>query len=205
MRGKRRAWCRICRRLGTRLFLKGEKCDTDKCTFKRKEAPPGEPPKRRPMRESPYAIHLREKQRTKFIYGVKEKQLKKYYQLASKRKGRRGEILLQLLERRLDNVIYRLGYSHSRHDARQLITHGHFVVNEEKVDIPSYLVKIGDKIGVKEKSKDLIKSRIKEGYTPPKWLNVQIEKLEAQVIDLPKREDMLLDINENLIIELYSK
>ncbi|MCK4352910.1 30S ribosomal protein S4 [candidate division WOR-3 bacterium] len=198
--------CKLCRREGKKLFLKGARCNTDKCTFEKRQAPPG-PPKRFRRRPSGYAIHLREKQKAKRIYGIMERQFRHYFEIAARRKKGTGEILLQLLERRLDNIIYKLGLVSSRKTARQLVNHGHFLVNDRKVHIPSYLVKPGDSITLREKSKKLliITESIKTDTEIPAWLSFDKTTLTAEVKDLPKREDMPADIQEDLIVELYSK
>jgi len=199
--------CRICRREGRKLFLKGERCSTDKCALTRREGPPGEVAKKRRAKESGYAIHLREKQKLKRMYGLLENQFKNYFKIAERRKGITGEILLELLERRLDNVVYRLGFAPSRRAARQLVNHGHILVNGRKVDIPSYLVNLGDIITLKEKSKKLIlvENALKEEREIPKWLSFDKGSLQGKVLAIPKREDIPVDIKEELIVELYSK
>ena len=199
--------CRICRRESKKLFLKGERCSTDKCALTRREGPPGEVAKRRRAKESGYAIHLREKQKLKRMYGLLENQFKNYFKIAERKKGVTGEILLQLLERRLDNVVYRLGVAPSRKAARQLVSHGHVLVNGKKVNIPSYLVDMGDTITLKEKSKKLtlVENALKEEREIPKWLSFDKKSLQGKVLAIPKREDIPVDIKEELIVELYSK
>jgi len=200
--------CRICRREGRKLFLKGERCSTDKCVLVKREGPPGEIAKRRRRaKQSGYAIHLREKQNLKRIYGLLENQFKNYFRIAERKKGITGEILLELLERRLDNVVYVLGIAPSRKSARQFVNHGHILVNSKKVNIPSYLVSQDDAITLKEKSKKLVlvESALKEEREVPKWLSFDKESLQGKVVAIPQREDIPVDIKEELIVELYSK
>lgn len=201
-----KAVCRLCRREGSKLFLKGSHCDTDKCAMEKREAPPGMLPKRgRRRRVSGYGIHMREKQKAKRIYGISERQFRKYFRISAHKKGITGELLLQFLERRLDNVVYRLGFSTSRKSARQLVSHGHLLVNSRKTNIPSYLLKPGDKITVQEKSKKLVSERLKAEPSILSWLLLDPSNLEGSIKNLPKREEIPLDIREELIIELYSK
>lgn len=200
--------CKLCRREGMKLFLKGERCMTDKCAIDRGRTTPGEPAKKFRRKLSGYAVQLREKQKVKRIYGILEGQFRKYYQIASKKKGVTGEMLLQLLERRLDNVLYRLNFAPSRSAARQLISHGHILVNNRKVDIPSYIVRENEEISICDKSKslDVVTSSLERGKgIVPEWLEVDMPKLKAVVKQLPARADISYDINEQLIIELYSK
>lgn len=200
--------CRICRREGQKLFLKGSRCYSDKCSVSRRNYAPGEHGQKR-AKLSEYGTQLREKQKTKSYYGVGEKQFRKYFQMASNKKGITGEVLLQILESRLDNVVYRLGYGSSRAQARQLVNHGHFEVNGKKVDIASYLVKPGDVIAVREIRKDnkIIKANVEENAARPvpAWLEKDIENLSGKVITLASREDVDLPVKEHLIVELYSK
>jgi small subunit ribosomal protein S4 len=200
--------CRMCRREGIKLFLKGERCYTDKCGVERRPYAPGQAGKKRP-RDSEYRVQLREKQRTKRMYGLLEKQFRSYYKLASRQKGITGENLLRLLESRLDNVVYRLGFAKSRDEARQIVRHGHFTVNGRRVDIPSYRVRPGDTVAVADKSKDLllIKTALiaSEKIEVPGWLEVDIEKLSGKVLSLPEREQIDAPVREQLIVELYSK
>ncbi len=204
----RESVCRYCRREGMKLFLKGRRCLTDKCAFEKRPYPPGQHGKTR-VRHSDYGIRLREKQKVKRIYGVSERQMKKYYKEASRKKGVTGEILLQLLERRLDNVIFRLNFALSRAQARQIVNHGHIYVNGRRVNIPSYLVKPGDRITVKnrESSRNLIKENLElcEDRPVPKWLELNKEKLEGKVVALPSREDIVIPVQEQLIVEFYSR
>jgi len=201
--------CKLCRREGEKLFLKGERCYTSKCAFERRRYPPGVhgPTSRRKL--SIYGMQLREKQKVKRIYGVLETQFKKYFELARKMPGNTGENLLTLLERRLDNVVYQLGFAESRAQARQFVRHGHIRVNGRKVDIPSYLVKEGDVISVKEKSRNIpaiVKSlEARDLQALPAWLSLDKEKFEGRVVRLPVRADITHPINERLIVELYSK
>ena len=200
--------CRICRREGQKLFLKGSRCYTDKCSISRRNYAPGQNGQKR-KKLSEYGTQLREKQKTKAFYGVGEKQFRKYFELASKTRGKTGEVLLQLLESRLDNVVYRLGFGYSRAQARMLVTHGAFEVNGKKVDIASYLVKPGDVIAVREIRKDngTIKNNIEENASRPvpEWLEKDAEKLSGKVVRLAAREDIDLPVEEHLIVELYSK
>ncbi len=200
--------CRLCRREGMKLFLKGDRCYTDKCAYERRPYPPGQHGRRR-KKSSDYDIQLREKQKVRRIYGVLERQFRRYFEIAEGKKGVTGENLLRMLELRLDNVVYRLGFASSRDQARQLVTHGHFLVNGKKVDIPSIQLKVDDTISVAEKSRDI--PVIKEAQETlarrecPNWLEVDPEKLVGKVKALPSREDITFTVNENLIVELYSK
>ncbi|HET6497896.1 MAG TPA: 30S ribosomal protein S4 [Coriobacteriia bacterium] len=200
--------CRLCRREGIKLFLKGDRCYSDKCAVERRPYPPGQAGKRRP-RDSEYRGQLREKQRAKRLYGVLEKQFRGYYELANRQKGITGENLLRLLETRIDNVVYRLGFAKSRDEARQVVRHGHIAVNGRRVNIPSYRVRPGDTVSVAVKSKDLlvIKTALisSEKIEVPGWLEVDIEKLSGKVLALPERGQIDAPVREQLIIELYSK
>lgn len=200
--------CRICRREGQKLFLKGSRCYSDKCSITRRNYAPGQNGQKK-SKISEYGTQLREKQKTKAFYGVGEKQFRRYFDMASNSKGKTGEVLLQILESRLDNVVYRLGFASSRAQARMLVTHGAFEVNGHKVDIPSYLVKVGDVIAVREIRKDngAIKIAVEEnGSRPvPAWLEKDQEKLSGKVATLATREDIDLPVEEHLIVELYSK
>ncbi|HHW90552.1 MAG TPA: 30S ribosomal protein S4 [Clostridiales bacterium] len=197
--------CRLCRREGTKLFLKGDRCTSKKCAIDRRPTPPGIHGMGRRRRMSEYGLQLREKQKTKRYYGLVEKQFKNYYIKASRQKGVTGEIMLSMLERRLDNVVYRMGIGFSRAQARQIVNHGHITVNGKKVDIPSYQVNVGDVIAIKPARKEKF-AHLKE-YRPiiPKWLDFSTETLEGKVLALPAREDIDLNINEQLIVEHYSK
>jgi len=200
--------CRLCRREGIKLMLKGDRCLSSKCAFTKKGNPPGRVPRRRP-KSSEYGVQLREKQKVKRYYGIFEKQFKNYFEMASRKKGITGELLLILLEQRLDNIVYRMHFASSRKSARQLVRHGHITVNEKKVDIPSYLVKEGDAIEVREKSKKMIailesmKNESRVGTVP--WLEVDPDSLKGKYSYVPKREEIDLPVNEQLIVELYSK
>ena len=200
--------CRVCRREGQKLFLKGSRCYTDKCSITRRNYAPGQNGQKK-KKLSEYGTQLREKQKTKSFYGIQEKQFRKYFEMASNKKGITGENLLQLLESRLDNVVYRLGYGSSRAQARMLVTHGHFEVNGKKVDIPSYLVKAGDVIAVREIRKDskIIKENVEANAARPvpEWLEKDEKTLSGKVIRLASREDVDLPVEEHLIVELYSK
>ena len=200
--------CRICRRQGQKLFLKGSRCYSDKCSIARRNYAPGQNGQKK-SKISEYGTQLREKQKTKAFYGVGEKQFRRYFEMASTRKGKTGEVLLQLLESRLDNVVYRLGFASSRAQARMQVTHGAFEVNGKKVDIPSYLVKPGDVISVREIKKDngTIKLAVEENASRPvpTWLEKEQEALSGKVVRLATREDIDLPVEEHLIVELYSK
>ena len=198
--------CRICRREGQKLFLKGTRCFTDKCSISRRNYAPGQHGQKR-AKLSEYGTQLREKQKTKSYYGVGEKQFRGYFEMASNKKGVTGENLLQILESRLDNVVYRLGFGTSRAQARQLVNHGQFEVNGQKVDIPSYLVKAGDVITVRENKKDnvTIKANVENARPVPAWLELNNETLSGKVVRLASREDVDIAIEEHLIVELYSK
>jgi len=200
--------CRQCRREGVKLYLKGERCYTEKCAIDRRSYAPGQHGQRR-RKLSEYGLQLREKQKARRIYGVLEGQFRKYFREATRRKGIAGENLLQILESRLDNIIYRLGFALSRPEARQLVKHGHFAVNGRKVNIPSYQVRPGDVISVRESSKN--KGRFKElaeltrNQGTMEWLEVDSENLTGKVIRLPSREEIDSPIAEHLIVELYSR
>jgi small subunit ribosomal protein S4 len=200
--------CRRCRREGIKLFLKGDRCYTDKCAVEKRPYPPGQAGKKRP-RDSEYRVQLREKQKTKRIYGLLEKQFRGYYTIASRQQGITGENLLRLLESRLDNVVYRLGFAKSRDEARQIARHGHIAVNGRRVNIPSYRVRPGEVISIAEKSKNLlvVKTALisSEKIEVPGWLEVDIEKLQGKVLSLPTREMIDAPVREQLIVELYSK
>ncbi len=200
--------CRICRREGQKLFLKGSRCYTDKCSVSRRNYAPGQHGQRK-AKLSEYGTQLREKQKTKSFYGVGEKQFRKYFEMASNKKGITGDNLLQILESRLDNVVYRLGFGSSRAQARQLVNHGFFDVNGKKVDIPSYLIKEGDVISVREikKDKSIIKANVEDNTSKPipTWLERDLENLSGKVVRLASREDVDIAVEEHLIVELYSK
>jgi len=192
-----------------KLFLKGERCYTEKCAIEKRNFPPGQHGKRRAAKMLGYGVQLREKQKVKRIYGVLEDQFRRYFEQAERLKGITGEMLLQLLERRLDNVAYRLGFATSRPQARQLVRHGHFAVNGRKVDIPSYLVKAGDVVSVRAGSQKnvTIQHAIEEvkGRGVPEWLQLEGEQFTGRVVSLPTREQINLPVQEQLIVELYSK
>jgi len=202
------AVCRLCRREGQKLFLKGDRCYTEKCAADRRPYPPGQHGQGR-SKTSDYGLQLREKQKAKRYYGILESQFRGYFNMASKRKGKTGENLLAILETRLDNTVYRLGFAMSRAEARQLVLHGHFLVNGRKVNIPSFLVRPGMIISLKETSRSLdkLKSVIEANSSrvPPKWLDYDANSLIAKVTTVPVREDIDIPIEEQLIVELYSK
>lgn len=200
--------CRLCRRENAKLFIKGEKCFTEKCAFESRNYPPGQHGQNK-SKISNYGLQLREKQKVKRIYGILEKQFRLYYKKADRMKGIVGQNLLSLLERRLDNVVYRLGFASSRNQARQLVRHNHFLVNGKKVNLPSFLVKPNDVIQIAEKSKEspLIKETVEAivRKSIPSWLELDMENLKGYVRSLPVRSDIEYPIQEQLIIELYSK
>ena len=200
--------CKLCRREGTKLFLKGDRCLSDKCAVSRRNTAPGQHgAQNKKMKE--YGMQLREKQKAKRIYGVPEKQFRTYFEKAERTEGQTGENLLTLLECRLDNAVYKMGMAENRHDARQLVLHGHFTLNGKKVTIPSIIVKPGDVIALKESSrssakiKGLIESL--ESKTAPKWLDVDKTNVTAKIIAKPARDDVEFPFEEHLIVELYSK
>jgi len=201
------ATCRLCRREGVKLYLKGEKCYSDKCPVAKRPTPPGQHGvARRKMSE--YGLQLREKQKARRFYGVLENQFRRYYEIASRKKGVTGEILLQLLERRLDNIVYRMGFASSRAEARQIVKHSHIEVNGRKVNIPSYLVREGDVVAVREGSRDhkRIKELVAAGTrTVPAFLSVDPEALRGTVVRLPNRDEIDAPVQEQLIVELYSR
>jgi len=203
------AVCRLCRREGMKLFLKGAKCFTDKCPVEKRNFAPGQHGKDRKAKIVGYGLQLREKQKAKRIYFTQEKQFRNYFERAARTRGVTGEVLLQQLERRLDNVVYRLGFAVARRQARQLVRHGHVQVNGRKVDIPSYQVSAGEEIAVREKSNKLGLLEIAKDFAshqaPPAWLEVDRDGYKGRVIALPTRSDINLPINEQLIVELYSK
>jgi small subunit ribosomal protein S4 len=200
--------CRLCRREGVKLFLKGDRCYSDKCGVERRPFPPGQAGKKRP-RDSEYRVQLREKQKAKRSYGVLEKQFRTYYTIASRQPGKSGENLLRLLETRLDNVVYRLGFAASRDEARQTVRHNHIEVNGKRVNIPSFRVRPGDTISLADKARDLtvVKAAIISSarVEVPAWLQVDVEKLQGKVLALPTRDQIDLPVREQLIVELYSK
>ncbi|MHB1419571.1 MAG: 30S ribosomal protein S4 [Bacillota bacterium] len=202
------AVCRLCRREGVKLYLKADRCYTDKCAVGRRAYAPGQHGQGR-KKASEYGLQLREKQKTRRIYGILEKQFRNYFEKAEHQKGITGENLLKLLERRLDNVVFRLGLAGSRVESRHLVQHGHFTVNGRKVDIPSFLVKVGDEIAVAESSKESPKFKdIAEASvhrTPPAWLQAIAGEMRGNVLAFPSREDIDVPIQEHLIVELYSR
>ena len=201
--------CRHCRRENLKLYLKGDRCYSDKCAFDRRSYPPGQHGERRGRKISDYGIQLREKQKVKRMYGLSEKQFHLFFERAERYKGITGTNLLVLLERRLDNVVYRLGFANSRAQGRQFVLHNHFMVNGKKVNIPSFLVKVGDSIELKKKSKkisaisDSLEAVVRRGI--PQWLELEKEKHKGIVNGYPVREDITMPIQEQLIVELYSK
>lgn len=201
--------CRICRRENVKLFLKGDRCYSDKCAFDRRSYPPGEHGERRGRKISDYGIQLREKQKIKRIYGLSEKQFHLFFERADRQKGITGTNLLVALERRLDNVVYRLGFASSRTQARQLVQHSHFLVNGKKVNIPALLVKIGDVVEVRERSRkiqliqDSLDAVVRRGV--PQWLDLEKDQLKGMIKSLPVREDLTMPMQEQLVVELYSK
>lgn len=200
--------CRLCRRENLKLYLKGDRCYSDKCAFERRSYPPGQHGQGR-SKFSSYGVQLREKQKVKRMYGLVEKQFRNFFAKAERQKGITGTNLLILLERRLDNMVYRLGFANSRNEARQLVQHNHFNVNGRKVSIPSYLVKIGDVIELREKSRqsakinDSLEGVARRGI--PSWLELDKEHYRGRILALPSREDLTMPIKEQLIVELYSK
>jgi small subunit ribosomal protein S4 len=203
----REAKCRLCRREGMKLFLKGARCFTDKCAIERRNYPPGQHGLNR-GKLTPYGVQLREKQKCKRIYGVLESQFRKYFQWAEREKGVTGENLLRLLELRLDNVVHRLGFATSRRESRQMVAHGHFQVNGRKVSIPSLLVKVGDVVQLRPNSKQAVRIEDNLGggrAQTPQWLDLDVEGKKGTVRSLPLREDIQIPVAEQLIVELYSK
>ncbi len=204
----RESVCRLCRREGAKLFLKGDRCYSDKCAVERRPYPPGQHGSRR-IKHSDYGVQLREKQKARRIYGIMEGQFRNYFKVADRQKGVTGENLIVLLERRLDNTVFRLGFSNSRSDARQLVRHGHVMVNGRKVNIPSYLLRPGDVVEIQEKSRN--STRIQEALvsaerksTPP-WLELEPARFKGIFKNFPGRDEVALPVNEQLIVELYSK
>jgi small subunit ribosomal protein S4 len=202
------ALCRLCRREGEKLFLKGSRCYTDKCAIEKRKYAPGQHGQKR-GKLSDYGIQLREKQKVRRIYGVMENQFKIYFKKASHMKGVTGEALLQILERRLDNVVYRMGFAVNRREARQIVTHGHFLVNGRTVNMPSYLLRPGDIVEIKEASRqiqsisDSLSIAEHKGF--PEWIEMDIQNLKGKFVRIPSREEIQLPVQEQLIVELYSK
>ena len=204
------AKCRLCRRAGMKLFIKGTRCITEKCAFAKRPTPPGMRGKGRRSKPSYYSLQLNEKQKVKRMYGLLERQFKKFFKVANKSKGVTGRVLLQLLERRLDNVVFRALFGFSRNQARQMVSHGFVFVNDKRVNIPSYVVGDGQTIDIH--AKDSIKKSIKEAVevnakerSVPSWLTVDNANLKINIVRLPEKEDLTIAINEQLIVELYSK
>ena len=203
------AVCRLCRREGMKLFLKGTKCFSDKCPVEKRNFPPGQHGKDRKPKIVGYGLQLREKQKAKRIYFTQEGQFRNYFEKAARTKGVTGELLLQQLERRLDNIVYRLGFASSRRQARQLVRHGHVHVDGRKVNIPSYQITVGEEITIRESSRKLPILELAKDFAShqnaPNWLNIDRDNYQGRVVALPKREDIQLPVNEQLIVELYSK
>ena len=203
------AVCRLCRREGTKLFLKGTKCTSERCPIEKRNFPPGQHGKDRKAKIVGYGLQLHEKQKAKRIYFTLEGQFREYYEKASRSQGVTGELLIQQLERRLDNVAFRLGFAISRRQARQVVRHGHVSVNGRKVNIPSYQVNVGDEIAIRPEAKKLVIVEQGTQYAAqnpvPVWLEANFENMSGRVLSLPKRKDVNLPINEQLIVELYSK
>ena len=201
--------CRLCRREGSKLFLKGSRCLSDKCAIERRNYPPGQLGRRRGRRPSDYQVQLREKQKVKRIYGIFERQFRKYFKEAAQRRGITGEALLIGLERRLDNVVYRIGLALSRAHARQIVRHGHIQVNGGRIDIPSYQISQGDIIAVAPGSKNNVEIKMAAenavAVQTPNWLQADLDALQGNVVQLPTRVDVDIEIQEQLIVELYSK
>ena len=201
--------CRLCRREGMKLFLKGPKCFTDKCPIEKRNFAPGQHGKDRKAKVVGYGLQLREKQKAKRIYFTQEGQFRNYFEKAARSKGVTGELLLQQLERRLDSVVLRLGFGISRRQARQLVRHGHVAVNGRKVNIPSYQVSVGEEIIIRESSRKLVILEQSKDFSShqnaPNWLEIDRDNFKGRVTALPKREDIQLPVNEQLIVELYSK
>lgn len=201
--------CRLCRRENVKMFLKGDRCFSDKCAFDRRGYPPGQHGQRRGRKVSDYGIQLREKQKVKRMYGLSEKQFRLFFKRADKQKGITGTNLLVMLERRLDNLVFRLGFANSRTQGRHFVKHNHFLINGKKVNIPSYMVKVGDVIEVREKSQkvqvieDSMDAVVRRGI--PQWIELEKDKFRGSVKALPVREDITMPIQEQLIVELYSK
>jgi small subunit ribosomal protein S4 len=203
------AKCRLCRREGMKLFLKGTRCNTDKCAIERRGYAPGEHGKSRRIKETNYGQQLREKQKARRIYGLLERQFRHYFEKAATSKGVTGETLLQMLESRIDNVVFRLGFTPNRASARQLVRHGHVHVNGRKVDIPSYRLEVGDVVSLREKSRQLgvvlgsLEAR--KGQSSPEWLELNVDTMSGRVLNIPSRGAIPVPVNEQLIVELYSK
>ncbi len=203
------AVCRLCRREGMKLFLKGTKCFSDKCPVEKRNFPPGQHGKDRKPKIVGYGLQLREKQKAKRIYFTQEGQFRNYFEKAARTKGVTGELLLQQLERRLDNIVYRLGFASSRRQARQFVRHGHVHVDGRKVNIPSYQISVGEEITIRESSRKLSVLELAKDFAShqnaPNWLDIDRDNYKGRIVALPKREDIQLPVNEQLIVELYSK
>lgn len=201
--------CRLCRREGVKLYLKGERCYSPKCAMERRPYPPGQHGQRRARRPSDYAVRLREKQKLRRIYGISETQFRNLFEEASRKKGVTGTVFLGLLESRLDNVVYRLGFAQSRRQARQMVRHGHILVNGKRVDLPAYRLKPGDEVAIAERSKnlDFIRQNLEamKGRKVGPWLSLDVEAMKGRFLRLPDREDLALPVNEQLVIEFYSR
>ncbi len=201
--------CRLCRREGLKLFSKGDRCYSEKCSFERRDYVPGDHGQMHKKQRSDYGVQLREKQKLKRMYGLLEKQFRSYFEKADKQKGITGTNLLILLERRMDNMVFRMGFANSRIESRQLISHGHFLVNGKPVNIPSYLLKAGDEVSVKENSRKVtrimgaLETVVRRGV--PQWLELDKDNFKAKIKTLPVREDLTMPIQEQLVVELYSK
>ena len=200
------ASCRLCRREGQKLFLKGSRCYTDKCAVGRRSQAPGQHGAKK-KKLSEYGVQLREKQKAKVFYGVLESQFRKYFDMASRKKGITGENLLQILETRLDNIVYRMGLATSRAEARQIVRHGHITINGSKVNIPSYLVSKNDVVALADAGNEKVKAIMEQtaGRVVPAWIDFNADQKKATIVELPKREDIDLEVQEHLIVELYSK
>lgn len=203
------AKCRLCRREGMKLFLKGQRCLSDKCAMERRAYAPGEHGKSRRAKETNYGLQLREKQKARRIYGLLERQFRHFFAKAATAKGVTGEALLQMLESRLDNVVYRLGFAPNRATARQLVRHGHVRVNGRKVDIPSFQVRAGSEVSLRERSRKLAivlnALEARKGQSVPEWLSLSAESMSGRVLSIPTRQSISVPVNEQLIVELYSK
>lgn len=205
------AVCKLCRREGQKLFLKGDRCLSPKCAIERRNSPPGMHGKKAVFRRkmSDFGMQLREKQKARRVYGVMEQQFRRYFKEASRRQGMTGSVLLSILESRLDNVVYRLGFADSRAQARQLVRHGHFNLNGRKTDVPSALVSVGDVIAVRTSSRSSVyfkdRSQLMQGRRTPAWLNVNLTEMGGSVVSAPAREDVEIPLNEQLIVEYYSR
>jgi len=203
------AVCRLCRREGTKLFLKGAKCFMEKCPVEKRNFAPGQHGKDRKAKVVGYGLQLREKQKAKRMYFAQESQFRNYFEKAARSKGVTGEVLLQQLERRLDSVVFRLGFAVARRQARQLVRHGHVAVNGRKVNIPSYQVSVGEEVSIREGSRKLVVLEAAKEFashqTAPAWLEIDRDNYKGRVLSLPRREEITLPVNEQLIVELYSK